>query len=205
MKNRQAEIIRELSSRELLFHLYLTQLILFIISCTAVYFLFDQLSSFLHLFQYDLWWIAIGAINGVAVVIIDIVLMSYLPDRYYDDGGLNEKLFSTMPGWQIPVVALVVAISEELLFRGVIQTTFGIVVATLIFALVHTRYLSHWFLLTNIIVLSFWIGFIYQLSGEQLLPVMAMHFTIDCLLGFYIKYHFSHKESEKGNSYGKES
>ncbi|MFK4997732.1 type II CAAX prenyl endopeptidase Rce1 family protein [Bacillus sp. N9] len=71
-------------------------------------------------------------------------------------------------------------------FRGIIQTKVGIIVASLIFAFIHLRYWRHWFLIVNVVVLSFWIGLIYSLSGHLLLPVIAMHFTINFILGFYI-------------------
>lgn len=198
MKNRQAEIVRHLTSEELMFHLLITQLILLIIAVIASLFLFDHIASFLKLFHYDPKWILIGALSGVIVVIIDIVLMKWLPNHFYDDGGINEKLFAKMPLWQVPIVALFVAVSEELLFRGIIQTKFGIIFASIIFALIHTRYWSHWYLMVNVVVLSFWIGMIYKLAGAQLLPVIMMHFTIDCLLGFYLKYDFSQKECKEG-------
>ena len=38
----------------------------------------------------------------------------------------------------------------------------------------------------NVVLLSFWVGLLYEWSGQKLLPVIVMHFTIDFLLGLYI-------------------
>ncbi|MEH7255142.1 CPBP family intramembrane glutamic endopeptidase, partial [Neobacillus niacini] len=71
-------------------------------------------------------------------------------------------------------------------FRGVIQTKVGLILASLIFAIIHYRYLFNWFLFSNIVILSFLIGFIYDWTNN-LAVTMIMHFTIDFLLGLYIK------------------
>jgi len=184
---KQADLARQMSSGELLFHLYITQVILLVISFFAGMFLFDDVLNPKTLFSFNLKWVLLGTVNGLAVVFIDILLMNMLPETYYDDGGINTKLFSGMPYWKILLVALLVAFSEELLFRGIIQTTFGLMAASIIFALVHLRYWAHWYLAINVIILSFWLGMVYEWSGQQLLPVMAMHFTIDFLLGLYIR------------------
>lgn len=194
---RQADLIAQMSAKELLYHLYMTQMISLFIALLAGTFLFVDFWDPNFFFRFNAMQVMFGAANGLAVVLIDLILMSILPGKYYDDGGINTKLFSGMPYWKIAVVAFIVAVSEELLFRGILQTKFGLIIASIIFALIHVRYWAHWFLIVNIILLSFWIGIVYEWSGHQLLPVMAMHFTIDFLLGIYIKKKFA-QESIKG-------
>ena len=102
------------------------------------------------------------------------------------------------------MIAAVVAIGEEILFRGVIQTHFGLIAIELIFALVHYRYLFNWFLFVNIIALSFLIGFIY-LQTENILVTIFMHFLIDFLIGCIIRYKYIKKQrNRKGYSMNKE-
>ena len=187
MKNKYKEIIDELSDKELVKHLYLTQLLLIIISSALGWFLFDTLESFLQLFDWKdpyIWFIGVPA--GLLVVCMDLLFMKYLPSSYYDDGGLNEKLFSNRTGWEIIFISLIVAASEEILFRGILQTHFGLIASSIIFALIHYRYLFNWFLFVNITLLSFLIGVIYEWT-ENLLVTIVMHFIIDALLGFVIK------------------
>lgn len=185
-KYKQADLIKQLSQSQLIFHVYLTQVILLLVAMILSFIFFNDVRAFFSLFKWDFKWILLGFINGCTVVFIDLLLMKKLPRKYYDDGGINEKIFSNLPTWKIFCLITTVAIAEEILFRGVLQTNFGIFIASFVFAVIHIRYWTHWFLLLNVIVLSFWIGLIYSLSGEQLLPVMAMHFTIDFLLGIYV-------------------
>jgi hypothetical protein len=187
MKSKYEELIDELSDKELLKHLYMTQVILGVLSIIIGSLLFDSLTSFLeHLDWNDplIWWV--GAPAGLLIVCIDALFMKFLPSSYYDDGGLNEKLFSKRKGWEILFIAAIVSTCEEILFRGVIQTHFGLIVSSLIFAVIHYRYLFNWFLFLNIILLSFLIGVIYEWTGN-LLVTIVMHFVIDALLGFIIK------------------
>ncbi|MBA4537333.1 CPBP family intramembrane metalloprotease [Bacillus aquiflavi] len=187
MKKRQLDLIKQLSEKELLFHLYATQILLLAVSFFLCMILFGNFSAFFSIFVWDdpqILYIGGGA--GLAVVIIDIVLMRLLPSDYYDDGGLNKKVFQNRATIHIAFIAVIVAFSEEILFRGMIQTHFGLVAASLIFAGVHFRYLFNWFLFVNITVLSFFIGLIYEWT-ENLLVTIFMHFIIDFLLGLLIK------------------
>jgi uncharacterized protein len=198
MKNKYNELIKGLTDRELLFHLYMTQIILLIITVAAGIILFDQFSFMRAIDFSDIRILLIGVPAGIAVVIADILLMKWLPSSYYDDGGLNKRIFRNRSILHIAWIAAFVAISEELLFRGVIQTKVGLIFASLIFAVIHYRYLFNWFLFINIVLLSFFIGFMYEWSNNLALT-MVMHFTIDFLLGLYIKYkHSTDKDAQEG-------
>ncbi|GHH98151.1 type II CAAX endopeptidase family protein [Neobacillus kokaensis] len=192
MKKKYNEIISSLSDKELLQHLYLTQIIILVISLFLGWILFDDL-SFLNYFRLnDPNIFKIGFVAGIAVVLFDILLMKWLPRHFYDDGGLNERIFKHRNIFHIFFIAAVVAICEELLFRGIIQTKVGLVLASIIFAIIHYRYLFNWFLFVNIVSLSFVIGVIYQWTENFAVTIM-MHFVIDLLLGIYIKFTRSQK------------
>ncbi|MBS4191071.1 CPBP family intramembrane metalloprotease [Bacillus sp. FJAT-49705] len=205
MKDKYSELIKELSDRELLFHLYLTQVILLVISSILGIILFDRFSDFLNLFIIHDWniWL-IGGIAGLLVVMLDITLMKLLPPAYYDDGGLNERIFRNRSVIHIAFIAAIVAFCEELLFRGVIQTHFGLVVSSVVFAVVHYRYIFNWFLFLNVIVLSFLIGYVFLIT-ENLFVTMFMHFIIDFLLGIVIKYRNNTDSKREENFEKKES
>ncbi|MCM2531788.1 CPBP family intramembrane metalloprotease [Neobacillus pocheonensis] len=196
MKNRYKELINGLTDKELLFHLYLTQLILLTISFILGIFLFDHFSFLERLDWTDIHIISIGIPMGVAVVMMDMGLMKWLPSSFYDDGGLNERLFRNKNILHIMLIAAVVAFSEELLFRGIIQTKVGLVLASIIFAIIHYRYLFNWFLFLNIVFLSFFIGLIYQWTNNLAVTII-MHFVIDFLLGIYIKYARKNSDEEE--------
>lgn len=186
MKNKQAELVGQLKDAELYRALILTQVLLLLIALVLGLFIFDDLQDFFLLFDYRDWSILlIGVPAGLLVVSYDLLSMKYLPDKYFDDGGINQRIFSSLNGRQIFFVVLFVAISEELLFRGIIQTTVGLGIASLIFALIHIRYLYNIYLFINILLLSFFIGIVYEWTGN-LFVTIAMHFTIDLILGFVI-------------------
>ncbi|MFE8702639.1 CPBP family intramembrane glutamic endopeptidase [Cytobacillus sp. FJAT-54145] len=192
MKNKYSDLINDLSDRELIFHLMATQILLVVISFILGIFLFESFTEFDSLFVWtDPTILYVGGLAGLLVVLLDIGLMRILPKSYYDDGGLNKKLFANKSILQIALISIMVATTEEILFRGVLQTHFGLFVSSIIFALIHYRYLFNWFLFTNIIVLSFFIGYIYLLTGNLLVTIF-MHFVIDFLLGIVIK--FSNKK-----------
>ncbi|MBS4173311.1 CPBP family intramembrane glutamic endopeptidase [Bacillus sp. FJAT-49736] len=184
----QANIIQQLSKKELTFHLVTTQLVLLTISVLLGIFLFKDFSAFFNLFRFDSSIYLIGITNGVLIVLLDLIFMKVLPDRFYDDGGINERIFQDRSIMEIIGLTILIAFSEEILFRGVIQTHFGIIAASIIFALVHIRYWGHWFLILNIVILSFWIGIVYEWSNHHLLTTISMHFIIDLLLGIAMKY-----------------
>lgn len=195
-KNRQSELIKQLTDKELLFHLYLTQLILFIVSVLLSIFLFDHFTALFELFVWkDLRIFYIGGAAGLGIVLLDIILMRVLPAHFYDDGGLNKRIFQNRSTIHIIFMTAVIALSEELLFRGVIQTHFGLLIASTIFALIHIRYLYNKFLFMNVFILSFVIGMIYEWTGNLLVTIF-MHFIIDLLLGLQIKYQAAQETDE---------
>lgn len=187
MKNRYTELIKDLSDKELLFHLYLTQLILLAISFVLGIILFDHRSTFFSLFNWkDDNILFIGGGVALIVVVIDTLLTKVLPERFYFDGGLNERIFQRRNVFHIAFIAGLVAFSEEILFRGVIQTHVGLIFSSVLFAVIHYRYLFNWFLFINIILLSFLIGYVYEIT-DNLAVTIFMHFLIDFLLGLIIR------------------
>lgn len=193
-KEQYFALIKGLSDKQLLIQLYGSQLLLLVISTVIGFLLFDSKTSFFQLFQWkDSNIIVVGGGMGLVVVALDIFLTKKLPSSYYDDGGLNERIFQSRNVFHITVIASLVAICEELLFRGILQTHFGLVISSSLFVLVHYRYLFNWFLFLNITLLSFLIGYIYALT-DNLLVTMVMHFVIDFVLGMMIKYSRDRRE-----------
>ena len=187
MKKKYFELINGLTDKDLLFHLYMTQIILCAISLLLAFILFDHFSYLDKIILDDVHLFTIGIPAGIIIVIIDLILMKCLPSSFYDDGGLNERIFKNRNTLHIIIIALFVAFSEELLFRGIIQTKVGLILASVIFAIIHYRYLFNWFLFVNIVLLSFFIGIIFEWT-DNLAVTIVMHFVIDFLLGMYIKY-----------------
>src|SRR5699024_3626217 len=128
-----------------------------------------------------------GVLFALALVIIEIILYNLLPKKHVDDGGINEKLFRNQSVISILFIALTVAIPEEFLFRGVIQTACGYIRASSLFVVVHTRYLRKQVLLVILTGTSFLIGYIFELTNN-LLVTIVFHFVVNFTLGLYIKF-----------------
>lgn len=186
-KQKQSEILASLTGKELAYNVVINQFF-FLFIASIYFYIFFSWESFSGLFQFDPWQIFLyGIIPATGVVIIDILLIRLVPKKHWDDGGLNEKLFKSLNFWQIFIIATLIGISEEMLFRGVIHTEFGYIIASVVFALMHFRYLSKIVLLVSVFLLSFLIGYMYELTFNLLVPITA-HIWIDFLLGLYYRY-----------------
>lgn len=184
---KQSELINQMSPNDLKKSLIVSQMFFLMISIVLSFIFFEHISNWLFYFELNgIDILYYGVIPGILIVTIDLVLMRFLPRRYYDDGGINEKVFKNRTTVEIFYLALIIAVSEELLFRGVIQTTFGYVIASTIFALAHFRYLKKPVLLVSVLLLSFYIGYLFEITGNLLVTISA-HFIIDFLLGLIIR------------------
>ncbi|MDT0146945.1 CPBP family intramembrane metalloprotease [Priestia aryabhattai] len=187
MAKSQQELISSMTDAELVKNLYVTQLLICFIALGIGFFTFDSWHSFLQFFELD--WASILLYGGGTALLVvggDMLLMKCVPEHLYDDGGINERLFANRSIPHLALICLIVACSEEVLFRGVIQVQFGLFWASIVFALVHIRYLKKWFLFISVVVLSFLIGLLFWWT-ENLYVTIFTHFLIDFLLGLQIR------------------
>ncbi|WP_407268728.1 CPBP family intramembrane glutamic endopeptidase [Radiobacillus sp. PE A8.2] len=188
MNSRQAQLVKRMTDLELIKSIMLSQLALLIIGFVAGLLLFSSLGEWFQLFSWSIVDVVMLAfIPAVLIVLTDIMMMRMLPKRMMDDGGINERIFKNRSFLQIITICVLVAFSEELLFRGVLQTHLGYIAASIIFALIHFRYLMKPVLFVSILILSFYLGYIYELTDNLVVPMMA-HFFIDFFLALYIRY-----------------
>lgn len=182
------KLVESLSTKELTKAVYLSQLLFLGIALILGFILIGDFNLVRKMFLFrpeEIFYY--GVLFALALVIIEIILYNLLPKKYFDDGGINEKLFRNQSVVSIFFIALTVAVSEEFLFRGVIQTTFGYLFASSLFVLLHTRYLRKPILLVLLIGTSFLIGFLFELTNN-LLVTIVFHFVVDFTLGLYIKF-----------------
>lgn len=190
MKKRlsQSELIKKMSGMQVRQSVFLSQGLFIIITLILSLFLFSSYHDWFELFHVNVQEILfIGAVPALILVIIEILLSKVVSKEAIDDGGINEKVFKDASVGMIFLIALVVAIAEEVLFRGVLQTTFGLFIASGIFAVIHVRYLKKPVLFILVVLTSFLIGYLFYLTNN-LLVVIAFHFLVDFLLGLFIKY-----------------
>lgn len=167
----------------LLWNLFLTQVV---IGSVAIGLLWVQGRLHWHLFGWgdvSAWSLGIGV--GLCIVAVDWILSRYLLPSWVDDGGINRALFHNLPVPVIAIIALGVAVAEELLFRGALQHWLGVVGTSFLFTIIHFRYWRHWALILTVFAISLVLGGMVKWSGS-LAPAIAAHFTIDFILGVWI-------------------
>ncbi|WP_260445628.1 CPBP family intramembrane glutamic endopeptidase [Metabacillus elymi] len=190
MLKKQNELIKQLTDKQIVQNLYFTQFLLLFIAIALGFFLFDQIEQYLDLWVIKNYLFVIYGIGlALIVIIVDFIIMKVAPSRLTDDGGINEKIFEKRSIPHIFVLTALIAISEEILFRGVLQTHFGIWTASLIFAILHFRYLSKWLLFTMVVTISFLLGIVYEMT-ETLYTTIIAHFLIDLVFAIQIRLQF---------------
>ncbi|WP_281975463.1 CPBP family intramembrane glutamic endopeptidase [Halobacillus litoralis] len=185
----QAAIIKQMSDQEVTLQLILTQLIILSMSIIGSVILFESFwDGWIQQFNLNMnQWIWFGILPGLMVLLIDYVLMYSLPERMYDDGGINVKVFQNRSIQGIIGITFLVAFSEEMLFRGVLHTEFGYITASLLFAVMHSRYLTKIVLFISVLFVSFFIGYMFEITGSLIVTITA-HFIIDLVLAFWIRF-----------------
>ncbi|WP_019638968.1 CPBP family intramembrane glutamic endopeptidase [Paenibacillus fonticola] len=176
----------QLNERLLLINLYITQGLTLIIGIVILFF---QKRNVISLLQFPenthfLFW---GCGLAAAMFSLDFMLSRFVKEESLDDGGINEMLFRNRPIWHIAVICIIVSICEELLFRGAIQHGIGPYWTSIIFALIHIRYLRHWIPTGWVFLSSYALGYIYIQAGTLWAPIVC-HFLIDFISGLVIKY-----------------
>ncbi|CAH0118713.1 MULTISPECIES: type II CAAX endopeptidase family protein [unclassified Paenibacillus] len=177
---------KDLNDRLLLVNLYITQgLTLFI----GLLWIILQRRNPLHLLswpetpQFLAWGLGLAAV----VLAADMLVSRFVTDESMDDGGINEMLFRKRPVWHIVVIAAIVAVCEELLFRGAVQHAFGPYWTSILFALIHVRYLRHWIPTGLVFAISYGLGWIYIQTGTLWAPIVT-HFVVDLVMGLVIRF-----------------
>ncbi|WP_034332315.1 CPBP family intramembrane glutamic endopeptidase [Bacillus sp. J37] len=195
MFKNQNEQIKQLTDNQIVQNLYFTQLLLICFSFVLGIFLFHDVYEFLQLFDIrDLQFIYYGIGTALFVIIVDFIIFKLAPKDLVDDGGINEKIFQKRSVPHIIFLTALIAVSEEILFRGVIQTHLGLLIASLIFAVLHFRYLSKWLLFIMVISISFLLGVVYEIT-ENLYTTILAHFLIDLIFAIQIRVQYVRGEN----------
>lgn len=183
--------INSIDEKTLIINLYLTQIITLSLSL-AIYFLFLRINPYEILISVlpnkiidDL---QIALMFSALVVVVNIILSKVLPKEYLDDGGINEKLFSNLPLWHIAIISIVVGFNEELLFRGALQSIVGVIITSIIFTLIHFRYLNKIVLLIYTFLTGLGLGILAYYT--EWFTAFLAHVIIDFILGVFIQKHY---------------
>jgi uncharacterized protein len=178
--------VDQLSDKMLLANLYATQFLIVIIGLSWIILQGRNVFSLLAFpgdGDFALWAAGLAG----AALIGDWAASRFVPQEAMDDGGVNERLFRRRPVWHIALIALVVSLCEEILFRGAIQYAFGPYWTSVLFAAIHVRYLRHWVPTGMVFLVSYGLGWIMIESGTIWAPILA-HFLFDFIMGLIIRF-----------------
>lgn len=179
--------IEDMSPREIRLNLYITQAIVICVGILLAYTLFPSMDTFWGLWYWDFSSVFfIGGGVACIIVLLDYIAMHFFPESWFDDGGINDRMFQGMSVLQVLAVTLLIGTAEEFLFRGVIQTYFGLIFASVVFAVLHIRYITKPFLFCFVLLISIVFGFVFQNTGNLLITVFA-HFLVDFIMGLQLR------------------
>lgn len=185
---KQADLIKKMTDKEILLNLYITQLLMLILAFVLGWLLFDSWADLFEKFKWDPFTIfVVGGGSAFFIILFELILEKILPKKMLDDGGINERVFQNRSVIHIFVLVTIIAFAEEILFRGVLQTHFGLIPASLLFAIIHVRYLRKIILFIITVGLSFYLGWLYLMTDNLLVPIFT-HFTIDFVLGCILRF-----------------
>jgi uncharacterized protein len=116
----------------------------------------------------------LGALTALATVSLGVLAYCLLPVLREIAEELAPRLVDGADRGSLVLVSVFSGIGEETFFRGAVQQEFGLVVASLVFGLIHVgpdrRYLvwTAWALLAG-----FMFGALYEITGGLLAPILA--------------------------------
>ncbi len=90
------------------------------------------------------WHVALAVVLALVLALSNIpldLLMSWLmPHSRSAIEQVSQHVFSGVPAWELPVIAVLAGVGEETTFRGALQPRFGILATAALFALIHIQY-----------------------------------------------------------------
>jgi uncharacterized protein len=116
----------------------------------------------------------LGFVTAACTVSLGLLAYRVLPTLREISEELAPRLVDGAASTSLVLVAIFSGVGEEAFFRGALQQEFGLVVASVLFGLAHIgpdrRYLvwTAWAVLAGFVF-----GFVYEVSGGLLAPVLA--------------------------------
>lgn len=145
---------------------------------------------------FTLGWGPLAFVHGIAAALPPMALVwlvwwdggRRLPGLWTHFDRMVERLAPVLGpmlrglgGWGILLVALAAGIGEEILFRGALQPLLGLVLAGIIFGVLHALTPGYFVFAT---VFGLYLGWLYEVSGDLTVPILA-HAVYD-VFAFYL-------------------
>lgn len=159
--------------RTLRVNLCITQLIVLLVAAIGSNLLYEW-PELLARFRFPAWpymlWALVLAVLGAGW---GALMDRWLPERWLDDGAINQRIFQGLSPLFAFLLCLLIGIAEEWLFRGVVQPLLGNGITSLLFSVIHFRYLRKPILLITVYATSYLLGLLFAESGSLLPPIAA--------------------------------
>ncbi|MEF9437204.1 MAG: CPBP family intramembrane metalloprotease [Candidatus Mariimomonas ferrooxydans] len=135
--------------------------------------------------------ILIGTLAAFPPFALFVFSLSEKAEKFPVIGSLKKimitdirAIFSNAHFFDLFLISLLAGFAEEILFRGIIQYKFGIIIASILFGLVH--FLTPAYALIAVIM-GFYIGIFFHVFESLLIPI-HLHFIYDLGALIYLKY-----------------
>jgi len=90
-----------------------------------------------------------------------------------------------LSAWEILLLAASAGVGEEILFRGVLQPTLGIVTTSVLFGMLHWLSTTYFVLAS---LMGFYCGWLFEVTGDNLLAPITVHWLYDAVALFLFQH-----------------
>lgn len=84
--------------------------------------------------------VVLALILGLSNIPLNLLMSWAMPGSQAAIAHISGHVFSGVPAWGLPLIAVMAGIGEETAFRGALQPRFGILATAALFALIHIQY-----------------------------------------------------------------
>ncbi|NLM21006.1 MAG: CPBP family intramembrane metalloprotease [Peptococcaceae bacterium] len=178
--------MQKLSKKVLLLNIILTQAILLVVAVAIKFFWAPHIS--LHLLletKITPGIIAVLLLGTLLLLLLQLLFYKCVP-RHELAEELNRMLMEKFSLTELCFIFFTGALVEEFLFRFLLQSLLGITLTSLIFALIHVRYISKKYMLLEVFLLSIILGIIFEITSMLYVPIVC-HFMLNILTALLIK------------------
>lgn len=131
---------------------------------------------------YNWIWLIIGYLS----MVLGLFLLTKLrpPEYFYDEAV--DLLMKSLNMGQLLIVFIIGGVAEELVFRGIVQVWIGLIPSSIVFMLIHIRYLKKPLMALGTLCLSLILGGLYIVTGS-IWPCIIAHIAINMTTAWAIK------------------
>lgn len=144
----------------------------------------------------------VAVLLTIPLLLFNFIIFEFLPRKLAAlrvlDEFSNAFIFpianALEPGSAL-LVSFLAGVGEELFFRGVLQNEVGLVLASIIFSVMHfgTMLVRYWIVAVVYCLIGLYFGVVYQISDSLLIAIM-IHFFYDYAALIYLKYLRGHAD-----------